>query len=60
MQWLREQRLDAVHRHLRDAAGASTQVTDTAFAYGFSHLGEFSRAYRRRFGETPGRTLARR
>jgi AraC-like DNA-binding protein len=60
MQWLREQRLDAVHRHLRDAAGSCTHVTDTALAYGFSHLGEFSRAYRRRFGETPSRTLARR
>jgi AraC-like DNA-binding protein len=60
MQWLREQRLAAVHRHLREATGVSTRVTDTALAYGFSHLGEFSRAYRRRFGETPGRTLARR
>jgi AraC-like DNA-binding protein len=60
MQWLREQRLAAVHRHLRGATEASTRVTDAALAYGFSHLGEFSRAYRRRFGETPGRTLARR
>jgi AraC-like DNA-binding protein len=60
MQWLRQQRLAAVHRHLREATGASTRVADTALAYGFSHLGEFSRAYRRRFGETPSRTLARR
>lgn len=60
MQWLREQRLAAVHRCLREATGTSTRVTDTAFAYGFSHLGEFSRAYRRRFGETPARTLAQR
>jgi len=60
MQWLREQRLAAVHRHLREATGASTRVVDTALSYGFSHLGEFSRAYRRRFGETPSRTLARR
>lgn len=60
MQWLREQRLAAVNRHLREAADTSTRVTDAAHAFGFSHLGEFSRAYRRRFGETPGRTLARR
>jgi AraC-like DNA-binding protein len=60
MQWLREQRLAAVHRRLREASGPTTRVTDTALAYGFSHLGEFSRAYRRRFGETPARTLARR
>lgn len=39
MQWLREQRLVAVHRHLRQATEASTRVTDTALAYGFSHLG---------------------
>ncbi|MBS1177732.1 MAG: hypothetical protein H6R06_2144 [Proteobacteria bacterium] len=60
MQWLREQRLAAVHRRLREGSGPSTRVTDTVLAYGFSHLGEFSRAYRHRFGETPARTLARR
>jgi AraC-like DNA-binding protein len=60
MQWLREQRLAAAHRCLREATGTSTRVADTALAYGFSHLGEFSRAYRRRFGEPPIRTLARR
>ena len=60
MQWLREQRLAAVHHHLREATDPTTRVTDTALAHGFSHLGEFSRAYRRRFGETPARTLARR
>jgi AraC-like DNA-binding protein len=60
MQWLREQRLSAVHRHLREAADASVRVTDAALAHGFTHLGEFSRAYRRRFGESPGRTLGRR
>jgi AraC-like DNA-binding protein len=60
MQWLREQRLTAVHRCLREAAGPSTRITDTALAHGFSHMGEFSLAYRRRFGETPSHTLARR
>lgn len=60
MQWLREQRLEAVHRCLREATSTSTRVTDTALAHGFSHLGEFSRAYRHRFGETAVRTLARR
>ena len=60
MQWLREQRLAAVHRSLRHASGPATRVTDTALAHGFTHLGEFSRAYRQRFGETPARTLARR
>ena len=36
------------------------RVAGTAMALGFSHLGEFSAAYRRRFGETPSQTLARR
>ena len=58
MQWLREQRLEAVHRALRAGGDAAVRVTDTAHAFGFSHLGEFARAYRRRFGESAARTLA--
>lgn len=60
MQWLRQQRLAAVHRVLSESADPAPCVTQTALAYGFSHLGEFGRAYRARFGETPSRTLARR
>jgi len=60
MQWLREQRLDAVHHALRAGGDPAVRITDTAHAYGFSHLGEFASAYRRRFGESAGRTLARR
>ena len=60
MQWLREQRLAAVHRCLRESRRSSIRVTETALAHGFSHLGEFSRAYRQRFGETPACTLRRR
>lgn len=60
MQWLREQRLRAVHAALDSAADSSTRVTETALHFGFTHLGEFSRAYRQRFGESPRETLARR
>lgn len=60
MQWLRQQRLDAVHRALLEPRVTAMRVTDTALAYGFSHMGEFGRAYRARFGEPPSRTLARR
>jgi AraC-like DNA-binding protein len=60
MQWLREQRLAAVHHHLLRTTRARPSISDAAFANGFSHLGEFSRAYRRRFGETPRETLSRR
>lgn len=60
MQWLRQQRLEAVHGALLEASSPAATVTDIAFAFGFSHMGEFARAYRARFGESPGRTLARR
>lgn len=55
MQWLREQRLVAVRQALLADAG---MVSDCALRHGFAHLGEFSRAYRLRFGETASRTLA--
>ncbi|MBI5716924.1 MAG: AraC family transcriptional regulator [Burkholderiales bacterium] len=60
MQWLREQRLHAVREALAGASDGGTRVTDTALRFGFTHLGEFSRAYRLRFGEAPRETLARR
>jgi AraC-like DNA-binding protein len=59
MQWLRERRLDAVREALGQAADGRRRVTETALRLGFTHLGEFSSAYRQRFGETPRDTLAR-
>ena len=41
---------------LLDQHGA-VSVADTAFKWGFSHLGRFSAAYRREFGELPRETL---
>ncbi len=58
MQWLREQRLLAVRAAL--AGGEAPRVTEAALRFGFAHLGEFAVAYRRRFGESPRETLARR
>jgi AraC-like DNA-binding protein len=60
MQWLREQRLHAVREALATSRHARPRVGDTALRFGFGHLGEFASAYRRRFGETPSQTLARR
>lgn len=56
MQWLREQRLLAVRQALLAGAGG---VSDCALRHGFAHQGEFSRAYRARFGETASQTRAR-
>ena len=36
-----------------------TSISETARAFGFTHMGQFSRDYRRLFGETPSTTLAR-
>lgn len=60
MQWLREQRLEGVHRVLLDPYSPPRTITEVAGTFGFSHMGEFGRAYRARFGESPSRTVARR
>lgn len=55
LQWLRVQRLQAVRQALSQDGGASN-ISDHALRFGFTHLGEFSRAYRQAFGETPRET----
>ena len=55
-QYLRLRRLWLVRRRL--LAGAPS-VKATALAYGFWHLGDFSRSYRATFGEMPSETLRR-
>jgi AraC-like DNA-binding protein len=56
MGYLRELRLQRVHQELRRTG---RPVTDVAYAWGFTHLGRFSAAYRRRFGELPSHTARR-
>ena len=58
MAFLRELRLQAVHRQLLQAAPGTT-VTAVALQYGFAHLGRFAQDYARRFGEAPHLTLSR-
>ncbi|PLC49468.1 hypothetical protein CR159_12750 [Pollutimonas subterranea] len=55
LQWLRIQRLQAVRQAL-SLAGDARKVSETAARFGFTHLGEFSRAYHQAFGETPQQT----
>ncbi|WP_397473537.1 AraC family transcriptional regulator [Pusillimonas sp.] len=58
MQYLKEVRLDAARAQL-SAPAPDTTVTQAALDWGFGHLGEFSAAYQRRFGELPSATLRR-
>jgi transcriptional regulator GlxA family with amidase domain len=58
MRYLREARLRQVRRDLLRAE-AGTSVTDIAMSAGFTHMGRFSVAYRKHFGESPSETLKR-
>ena len=54
MDLLRNIRLDAARERLLIEPDAN--VTDTAFKFGFGHMGRFSAYYRERFGELPKHT----
>ena len=56
MDLLRNIRLGTAREYL--IAQSSASVTETAFKFGFEHLGRFSAYYRERFGELPKQTLA--
>jgi AraC family transcriptional regulator, ethanolamine operon transcriptional activator len=58
--YLTRLRLHRVRATLLAAEPGSTQVSVEALKWGFWHFGEFSRAYRRCFGELPSVTLRRR
>jgi len=55
--YLKTIRLDGANRELAGADSGEVSVTKIALHNGFSHLGRFSLAYRRRFGESPSETL---
>ncbi len=52
MQYLRNVRLDAAHYQL-SVRRDGPSITQAAFGSGFSHLGRFSRDYKKRFGVLP-------
>jgi AraC-like DNA-binding protein len=56
MQFLADMRLEAARVALQSPSPCDN-VTSIAHACGFSHLGRFSQAYLRRFGESPSETL---
>ena len=55
-QYLQARLLNGVRRDLR-ASGYGTRVYEVANHWGFWHMGQFSRDYRKHFGELPSETL---
>ncbi|WP_425404500.1 AraC family transcriptional regulator [Hwanghaeella sp.] len=55
MAYLRQARLIAVRQAF--LSGDAESVTACAMRYGFTHMGRFSSAYAKAFGETPSKTL---
>lgn len=58
--YLRATRLHWVQRELKSADPATTLIADVANRWGFWHMGQFARDYRKMFGELPSQTLGRR
>lgn len=55
--YMRTLRLNAVRRAL---LRGDSSVSETAYAWGFNHLGKFAQLYAEMFGELPSQTRARR
>ena len=51
------ERLQEVHRALREASTTRATVTAVATDHGFHELGRFASIYRQAFGQTPSATL---
>ncbi|NMH97340.1 AraC family transcriptional regulator [Pseudonocardia acidicola] len=59
MAYLTEVRLRRVHMELMDADRAELTTTEVAYRWGFTHLGRFAAAYRKKYGVAPSDTLRR-
>ncbi|MEJ3658032.1 AraC family transcriptional regulator [Actinomycetes bacterium KLBMP 9759] len=59
MEYVRQIRLDRARAELLDIRWGirADTVSDVALRWGFTHLGRFSRSYRKRFGENPSTTV---
>lgn len=55
--FLRRVRLHRVHQALKAGTRGTTTVSAEALKWGFWHFGDFSRAYKECFGESPSNTL---
>jgi AraC-like DNA-binding protein len=52
-EYMRDRRLDRVHRDLQDPGQARRTITTLAMNAGFGDISGFNRAFRRRYGLTP-------
>ncbi|MFO1433796.1 MAG: AraC family transcriptional regulator [Candidatus Competibacteraceae bacterium] len=57
--WIQAMRLNEVRRDLRHLGPGPGRVAEVAMRWGFMHLGRFSVAYHKLFGERPSDTLRR-
>jgi AraC-like DNA-binding protein len=57
--YIRQRRLEAVHRALLGAESTAAKVSTIAPEFGFIELGRFAVEYRKRFHESPSETLRR-
>ena len=55
--YLQSYRLNRVRKRLRGADPASTMIADLANEWGFWHMGQFAKDYKRQFGELPSVTV---
>ena len=58
--YLRRLRLDGVHAELSRSDPWQVSVSEVAYRWGFTHLGRFAGAYRKRYGVAPSQTLRER
>lgn len=58
LQFILDLRLDHAHADLQ-ACDGGTSVAAIATRWGFTHMSDFGRRYRERFGEVPSSTLRR-
>ncbi|MBC05445.1 AraC family transcriptional regulator [Thalassospira sp.] len=54
--YVREKRMEAAHLALKDTTMSVSQIAQSV---GYNHLSNFSRAYRKRYGEIPSRAVQR-
>ncbi|MCU1440956.1 MAG: xylulose kinase [Rhodoglobus sp.] len=59
MAYLRELRLEQIHKELSDAEPGTVTVTEVAAKWGVTHFGRFAASYRRQFSERPSDTMRR-